>query len=140
MPILMACGFYSFSGTIPAHLQSISISPIKNESTEFMVTDLLGGSISQKMIEENILRLTGEDDAHSQLDIIINSVTDLPYTYSLSSGQSEHVDEWKITIRATVKWIDLRKDEFLVDRKLSSFGIYGTGVDIGSDGIDNDSD
>ena len=139
-PLLMACGFYSTKGTIPAHIQSISISPIKNESTEFAVAGLLGESINQKMIQENILKLVGESNAHSQLDIAINSVTDLPYTYSLGTEQSESVDEWKITLRAKIKWTDLRKDESLVERQLSSFGIYGTGIDISSDGIDNDSD
>jgi hypothetical protein len=109
VPLIMACGFYSMKGTIPAHIQSISISPIMNESTEFAVADLLGESINQQMIQENILKLVGQDFAHSQLDIAINSVTDLPYTYSLNAGESEHVDEWKITIRAKIKWTDLRK-------------------------------
>jgi hypothetical protein len=140
LPLLMACGFYSVKGTIPAHIQSISISPIKNESTEFAVADLLGELINAQMITENILKLTGQDEAHSQLDVIIKSVTDMPYTYSLNDEESEHVDEWKITIKAQVKWSDLKNDEPLVDRQLSSFGIYGTGVDISSDGIDNDSD
>ena len=140
LPLLMACGFYSVKGTIPAHIQSISISPIKNESTEFAVADLLGELINAQMITENILKLTGQDEAHSQLDVIIKSVTDMPYTYSLNTEESEHVDEWKITIKAQVKWSDLKNDELLVDRQLSSFGIYGTGVDISSDGIDNDSD
>ena len=140
LPMLMACGFYSVKGTIPAHIQSISISPIKNESTEFVVADLLGELINAQMITENILKLTGQDEAHSQLDVIIKSVTDMPYTYSLNTEESEHVDEWKITIKAQVKWSDLKNDEPLVDRQLSSFGIYGTGVDISSDGIDNDSD
>ena len=140
LPLLMACGFYSVKGTIPAHIQSISISPIKNESTEFAVADLLGELINAQMITENILKLTGQDEAHSQLDVIIKSVTDMPYTYSLNTEEGEHVDEWKITIKAQVKWSDLKNDEPLVDRQLSSFGIYGTGVDISSDGIDNDSD
>jgi hypothetical protein len=140
LPLLMACGFYSMKGTIPAHIQSISISPIKNESTEFAVADLVGESINVQMIAENILKLTAQNEAHSQLDIIIKSVTDMPYTYSLNSEESEYVDEWKITIKAQVKWSDVKNDKPLVDRQLSSFGIYATGVDISSDGIDNDSD
>jgi hypothetical protein len=64
----------------------------------------------------------------------------MPYTYSLNSEESEYVDEWKITIKAQVKWSDVKNDKPLVDRQLSSFGIYATGVDISSDGIDNDSD
>ena len=140
LPLLMACGFYSMKGTIPAHIQSISISPIKNESTEFAVADLVGESINAQMIAENILKLTAQNEAHSQLDVIIKSVTDMPYTYSLNSEESEYVDEWKITIKAQVKWSDVKNDKPLVDRQLSSFGIYATGVDISSDGIDNDSD
>jgi hypothetical protein len=140
LPLVMACGFYSMKGTIPAHIQSISISPIKNESTEFAVADLVGELINSQMIAENVIKLIGQDDAHSQLDITIKSVTDMPYTYSLNTEDSEYVDEWKITIKAQVRWSDLKNDELLVDRQLSSFGVYGTGVDISSDGIDNDSD
>ena len=140
LPVLMACGFYSMKGTIPAHIQSISISPIKNESAEFVVADLVGESINNEMITENILKLTDQNVADSQLDVIIISVTEIPYTYSLNTQESEYVDEWKITIKAQVIWSDLENDEALVDRQLSSFGIYGTGVDINSDGIDNDSD
>ena len=135
-----SCGIYSTKGTIPAHINSISISPIKNESTEFIVADLLSETINDQIIVENILKLSNEDEAHSHLELTIKSVTDMPFTYTLDDVKDEYVDEWKITIKVDVKWYDLRNDELLVNRQLSSFGTYGSGVDISSDGLDNDSD
>ena len=136
----LSCGFYSMKGTIPAHIHNISISPIKNESSEFSISDMLSELINEQMIEENLLKLVGFEFAHSQLDITIVSVKDLPYTFSLNNDDNENVDEWKLTIKVMVKWSDLKYDEDLVNKTVSSFGIYKTGVDISSDGIDNDDD
>ena len=135
-----SCGFYSMKGTIPTHIQNISISPIKNESFEFSISDMISESLNEQMIEENLLKLVGFENAHSQLDVTIVSVRDLPYTFSLNNDDNESVDEWKLTIKAMVKWSDLKYDEDLVNKTISSFGIYKTGVDISSDGIDNDDD
>ena len=135
-----SCGFYSMKGTIPTHIQNISISPIKNESFEFSISDMLSESLNEQMIEENLLKLVGFENAHSQLDVTIVSVRDLPYTFTLNNDDNENVDEWKLTIKAMVKWTDLKYGEDLVKKTISSFGIYKTGVDISSDGIDNDDD
>jgi hypothetical protein len=138
--MLTGCGIYSTRGTLPAHINTISISPIQNESSEFLVAEQMSEIINRLMMEENILKISSQDIADSQLNIIVKSVTDMPYTYSVENDESERVDEWRITIKASMIWYDLKKDEPLVEKSLSGFGVYGPGVDIGSDGIDNDND
>ena len=50
------------------------------------------------------------------------------------------MEEWRITIKANVVWYDMTKDEAFFDRVFTSWGAYGSGVDISTDNIDNDGD
>tara|TARA_Y100000768_G_scaffold211513_1_gene159341 strand:- start:2278 stop:2856 length:579 start_codon:yes stop_codon:yes gene_type:complete len=140
--ILSSCTYYSFKGSLPANIDNISISPILNESTEYVVSDILDEEIYNILLKENVLKLVGIDNAKSKLDITIKSVTDKYYTYSLGDVQYEIVDEWKISVKAKVEWYDLLEDKVIFSKEMTSFGIYSTnsGNDISVDGIDNDQD
>tara|TARA_Y100001970_G_C14143733_1_gene808651 strand:+ start:50 stop:631 length:582 start_codon:yes stop_codon:yes gene_type:complete len=139
---LSSCSYYSFKGSLPAHIDNISVSPISNQSTEYIVPDILNEEIYNILLRENILNLVEIDNAKSKLDITIKSVTDKYYTYSLGDVDYEVVDEWKITIKAKVDWYDLLEDKIIFSKEMSSFGIYSTnnGNDISADGLDNDQD
>ncbi len=139
--VWVGCGFYSLKGSLPAHIQSISVSPVINESTEFSISELMNSQLNELMINENVLELVSREFADSQLDVSVKSITDKPYTYTLESGQNyEQVEEWKITIKAKVVWYDLINNTPLFEKDMSEWGAYGTGVDINSDKIDNDND
>ena len=85
------------------------------------------------IIADNIITVT--------IAVVITSVIDRPYTVILSSDLGmEEVEEWKLTIKAYVTWHDVRRDEVLLEKKMSSWGSYLPGVDISTDGIDNDGD
>jgi len=141
---LCSCGFYSFKGSLPAHIDNIYISPIVNNSKEYIVLDVFNSEIYDTFLSENILKLASTNDAKSRLEVRIISVTDKPFTYSLNGDSSfyEQVDEWKITIKAKVEWYDIVKDETIFSKEMTSFGVYATNSsnDISDDGIDNDQD
>ena len=140
--IFSSCTYYSFKGSLPANIDNISISPIVNESTEYVVTDILDEQIYNILLKENVLKLVSIDNAKSKLNITIKSVTDKYYTYSLGEVQYEIVDEWKISVKAKVEWYDLLENKVIFSKEMTSFGIYSTnsGNDISVDGIDNDQD
>tara|TARA_Y100001935_G_scaffold46192_1_gene37927 strand:+ start:176 stop:754 length:579 start_codon:yes stop_codon:yes gene_type:complete len=140
--IFSSCTYYSFKGSLPANIDNISISPIVNESTEYVVTDILDEQIYNILLKENVLKLVSIDNAKSKLNITIKSVTDKYYTYSLGDVQYEIVDEWKISVKAKVEWYDLLENKVIFSKEMTSFGIYSTnsGNDISVDGIDNDQD
>ena len=75
--LLYSCGFYSLKGSLPAHVKSISVSPVVNESPEFGVSENVGEQISSMLISENVLNVTGEDIADSRLNVYIKSVLDM---------------------------------------------------------------
>ena len=85
--------FYSLKGSLPAHINSISLAPVNNESAEFAAAEVLNEELNELMINENVLDIVSPEDADSRLEITINSVTDIPYTVNLSSNLMEEVEE-----------------------------------------------
>ena len=138
--LFQSCWYYSLKGSLPAHIHSISLAPVTNESAEFAAAVILNEELNELMVNENVLDIVIPEQADSRLDVIITAVTDKPYTVTLSDIGMEEVEEWKLTVKTTVIWYDLKRDEILFENKMSSWGSYTPGVDIGSDGLDNDGD
>ncbi|SVB27048.1 uncharacterized protein METZ01_LOCUS179902 [marine metagenome] len=55
--LFFSCNFYSFKGSIPAHIKSVVISPIENTTSEFLITDLLNEKLLESMLLENIFKV-----------------------------------------------------------------------------------
>ena len=139
--LFSSCMYYSFRGSLPSHINSISIAPVLNESTEFSAAEILNDELNQLMIRENVLDIVRPDYADSQLEVVIISVTDRPFTVTLSDELGmEEVEEWRLTISTRVTWYDIKRNEILLEKKMSSWGIYAPGVDISTDNLDNDGD
>ena len=135
------CLFYSIRGSLPAHINSISLAPVVNESAEFEAAEILNEELNELMLNENVLDIVLPEQADSRLEVVILSVTDKPYTVTLSADLGmEEVEEWKLTIKTSITWHDLKRDEILFEKKMSSWGSYTPGVDISTDNIDNDGD
>ena len=126
-------------GSLPVHIDSISLAPVTNESAEYSAAVILNEELNELMVSENVLDIVLPENADSRLEVLITSVSDRPYTVTLSDGMEE-VEEWKLTIKTVVKWYDLKRDEILFEKNMTSWGAYRPGVDIGSDNIDNDGD
>ena len=138
---IFSCGFYSTKGSLPAHISSIHINPIINESAEYSISSQLSDNITENLINENIIKITGWDLANSRLDIKILEAKTTPNIYGInSSNEYSQVDEWKITIICTVSWFDVVKNEVLFENNIEASGIYGNSSDMNTDGIDNDGD
>ena len=137
---ILSCGFYSTKGSLPAHIDSIHINPIVNESSEYSLSDQLLDDITESLINENVVKIKSWNLADSRLDIIILDVKDTPNIYGLKDNTFDQVDEWKITINCDVTWLDVINNTVLFETNIKTSGIYGTSSDINVDGIDNDGD
>ena len=141
--LIPGCSFYSFKGSIPAHINSVYISPIKNNTPESAVSDLIKTELQSSFINENILKLLSGDNSDSRLDLTVTLFTDRPYSYNIdeiSSTGYEVVDRYRVDIKVKVKWHDIKNDILLFDQEFSGWASYDPQKDIGSDGIDNDND
>ena len=138
---IFSCGFYSTKGSLPAHINSIYVSSILNESSEHSITDRLLDSINKTLIDENVLEIKGLDLADSRLDIVILNVEDTPNIYGIDTQNNFNaVDEWKIVLTCNIDWIDMVNGGSLFQTKINVSAVYGTSSDISIDGIDNDGD
>ena len=137
--IMNSCTFYSLKGTIPAHINSIYIQPIVNQSSDQDINDLIDDKLNDLLISQNILEIVDYDTADSKIEITILQVSDIPY--NLSKGETfEKVNEWKFLVKIRASWLDFKKGEIIFDLNFNEWGIYSNSLDISNDEIDNDGD
>jgi len=134
--VFTGCMYYSMAGSIPSHINSIAIPIVENQTAEFGMSESVTENLLSKFNEENILRVTDEEQATSVLRGIITRVSDAPYTFT----KQEAVTEYRFTVHMNVEWYDVRDDKVLMKKNFSGWGAYGLSGDISTDGIDNDGD
>lgn len=134
--LFSGCMYYSMAGSIPAHINSIAIPIVENQTAEFGMSESVTENLLMKFNEENILRITDEDQATSILRGTITRVSDAPYTFT----KQEAVTEYRFTVHMKIEWFDVRDDKVLIEKNFSGWGAYGLSGDISTDAIDNDGD
>ena len=132
--VFSGCGIYSFSGSIPPHIKSISIPLFVNETAEFGIAEAVTDEVTNVFLEENILKISDQGD--SILRGSIKKVEDKPYTYS----KMEEVLEYRYSVGISVEWFDVREEKVLIRKNYTNWGAYSLTADVASDGIDNDGD
>ena len=132
--VFSGCGIYSFSGSIPPHIKSISIPLFVNETAEFGIAEAVTDEVTNVFLEENILKISDQGD--SILRGSIKKVEDKPYTYS----EMEEVLEYRYSVGISVEWFDVREEKVLIKKSYTNWGAYSLTADVASDGIDNDGD
>ena len=103
IPLFSSCIFYSMAGSIPPHINSISIPMVENQTVEFGISEAVTDNLVNQFLETNILQLDEEDNADSILKGKIIRVKDAPYTYT----KEESVTEYRFTITMDLEWFDV---------------------------------
>jgi hypothetical protein len=135
------CGFYSFKGSVPAHIKNIVISPLINNTSEYTASTILEEKFINMMLLENILDIVKYENADSKLDITVKSISDKPNVYTIDNQDGyEIVNEWKIMIQVQIYWYDLIQNKDIVNKTITEWSTYNLGVNIGEDLLDNDLD
>ena len=124
------------AGSIPAHIKSISIPLVENQTSEFGISENITDYLVKEFYDSGFLSIVDQKNAHSILKGSITSVHEGPYTYN----KEESVSEYRYKINIDIEWYDVKNEQNLVEKNYSGFGAYGVSGDIGSDGIDNDND
>jgi|ETNmetMinimDraft_21_1059911.scaffolds.fasta_scaffold138911_2 hypothetical protein len=139
--LFSGCSFYSFKGSLPENIKSVYIHQINNDTSEYVITNLLNESIRDRLINQNLLNIVDEYNSDSQLILKIKSVDDLPNVYNNLNDKYEIVEQWKLNIKVKIIWKDIYSDKILIDKDISEWAMYdNSGIDVGMDQIDNDLD
>jgi len=139
--LFSSCSFYSFKGSLPPGINSIYFSQVSNLTSEYTLTNMLNEKINNKLIIENILDVVNFSNADSQLDLIVTSIKDSPNVYKSQNNNYELVEQWKLTVSCKLIWYNIKQNSIIFEKELSEWAMYNNaGIDISSDGIDNDDD
>ena len=90
--IISSCNYYSMAGSIPAHIKSVSIPLMNNETSEYGLEQKVTDNIIEKFNEQGILKVKNRDYADSIIKGTISKVDESPYTFNKEESISESED------------------------------------------------
>ena len=135
------CGYYSYKGTIPAGINSIAVSAITNNTSEFSFSNFINNKLSQLVVRDNILDIVDLSEADSKLDITLKNVKESPEIYSVNDIAFGSVDQWKMEVSLDIVWTNLKTGDILLNKSFKKWAMYNTSdLDMRNDKIDNDMD
>lgn len=117
------CWYYSFKGTLPAHIKTIAIPIFTDQTAEFDIQQIVTDQIRLGFIRENILKLADEERANSILYGVIRDIGDRPLVYQSTEG-GEAVTEYRLTLKVQVEWYDAVEDKTVFKRQFTGFSEY----------------
>jgi len=139
--LFFSCSIYSFKGSLPPNVKTVYIPPIINSTSEYRLSNMLNDKINEELIKKNILGIAEFYNSDSKLDITINSVHDSPSSYTSNIDNYEVIKQWKLNIQIHVTWHNNHENSIILDKTILEWAMYdNSGLDIGIDNIDNDSD
>ncbi|MCK4715456.1 MAG: hypothetical protein KAT54_01490, partial [Candidatus Marinimicrobia bacterium] len=118
-----ACWFYSFKGTLPPHIKSVAIPVLTDRTAEFNIQQVVTDQIRIGFIQENILKLAEEDNAHSVLYGTIQSIQDRPLVFK-ESESGEAVTEYRLTLKVEVEWFDKVEKKAIFKKQFTGYSEY----------------
>lgn len=112
--VLSGCWYYSFSGSLPSHLNTIAI-PLFDDRTAYPnIRENLSNKVIDSFIADNRLKITNEDMADLLLTGTINSISEQAATV----GAGEVVKEYNLIVSVRVKCEDLKLAKVLFDKTI----------------------
>ena len=136
-----SCGSYSFKGSLPDGVNSIAISPIINNTSEYALTNLLNDNLNKELINQNILDIVDIYNSDTSLELTVLSVKDNSNIYITNENSYETVQQWKLSVRVRINWYNMNNNLVIIDKDIEEWALYNnSGIDVSADGIDNDSD
>lgn len=116
---LGACS-YSFKGSLPLHLKTVSIPSISNQTAEFGVAEDLTELVTARFLRDGLLKLTDEAASDSRLSLAFTQISEAPFAY----GSDERTTLVRLTIRLKAEFWDKVEDRALWTREFSEWGTY----------------
>ncbi len=117
---VMHCGFYSFSGSLPPHLNTVAIPLFDNRTAEFGVAEEMTDTLIDEFTRDGSLRISERGSSDVLVEGSIIRIDDRAGAYT----QSEEVEDLKIYVTVKIKCTDQVKRQVMWDERLTQFGTY----------------
>ena len=122
---LAGCSVSFKGGSVPAHLKTIAIPIVEDQSGfgDATLASTFTQQLTARFVSDNSLRLTDKNSADSELDGVILQVSDTP---SILQGV-ETVTQRRITIQVHITFQDSKLRKKIWDKTFSDWGDYASG-------------
>ncbi len=110
--ILSAACSYGFRGSLPEHIQSVKIIPIRSRVTQYGLEQDITSRVTEMMVRDGRLAVVIEEQ-DSEIEGTIAAYSKTPYSYT----SSEQVEEYKLEIRVEITFIDLLREMDIIDNE-----------------------
>lgn len=135
--LLAGCTYSFKGGTVPAHLKSVAIPLVQDQSGygDPTLRDNLTQQLVDRFTNDNTLQIADRNTADSMLEGVITNVKDAP---SVVQG-GEQVAARRITVTVHVTFEDLKERKKMWEKDFTNWGDYpsGSGSTQRNQGIDD---
>ncbi len=118
------CSYYSFSGSLPAHIKTVAVPLFGNEEQQVLiygVEESLTDAVIEAFVKDGNLKVVDRTRADSMVSGRIVEIREEPFTYTAE----EQAKQWKVRIFVGVAYEDVKKKETRWEEKLlEGWGVY----------------
>lgn len=115
-----SCGYYSFSGSLPAHLKTVAVPLFNDRTAEFGLREELTDAVIDEFTKDNSLKISDSRQADVNIEGTIMSINDQVGAYNTS----EQVQDIKIYLKVSIKCEDLKKRKVMWEEIIMHYGNY----------------
>jgi hypothetical protein len=116
------CGTYGFSSSLlPDHIRSVAVPLPENRTNRSDLAAALADSLTEAFLDDQTLKVVGEREADSVVEGIVLEYRREPFTFDAQ----ENVQTYRVEIVLEARFVDVRKNQVLWERKrLSQWDTY----------------
>lgn len=127
--LLSGCGYTLVGrGSLPRHIKTIAIPIFENITLEQGVEDIVTQSIREVYVHGGKVNLVAEDEADA---LLTGTILIYKANEPLAYNDLNEISKYKLTVRVSVKLVDLKKNEIIwQDENLTEDDAYFGGPDV----------
>ena len=129
----LRCGFYSFSGSLAPHLQTVAVPLFENRTAEFGVAEELTDRLIDEFNRDNSLKIADQSAADVLVEGTVLRIDDRAGAFT----EQERVQNLQVYLTVSIVVTDQVKKQVMWEERLTQFGEFdpAEGPDARQDGI-----
>ncbi len=120
--LLTGCGYYSFKGALPSHIQAVAIPIFIDKSGYPGMIEKVTDNVIESFVSDNTLKVVDE----SKADIIVNGTIQSVSQKVAAIKAGETVSEYQMHVTIKVICEDIRKSKKLYEKVFRQYGIMSS--------------
>lgn len=118
--LLTGCFSYSFTGSVPSHLKTVSIPTLEDRTAEFGLRESVTDALIAAFRRDNTLGVVDETRADAVLTGEIQGISEAPVAYLANATVTQN----QVTVTVNFKFFDKLKGKALFEGPISAWGAY----------------